>query len=124
MSSGNVTEDEAKTKECPIKAAVPTMMTHMPYGYGLSQQQQPLGWPTAGAGYAQPCYPLGPAMCTASACMMWRDGGRKPFVVERLPIDPSDCPINPPPSGWVRQGDEYVRNEWADVGYCGLAGEP
>lgn len=116
------TDTEARTKECPIKAGFPTMTQAQTY-VGLHQQQG--GWYAGGAGgYATPCYQQSPAMCSGSACMMWRAGGRQPRVVERTLVDPEECPLNPPPPGWTRNGDHFEREEWFDVGYCGLAGEP
>lgn len=118
MSHNQHTEDEARTKECKITPPLPTMMT-------MGGPIGPLG-ALGGQGWATPAYgyPFTPAKCSASACMHWRGGGRAPRIVERLPVEVDDCPINPPPTGWVRNGDEYVRHEWSDVGYCGLAGEP
>lgn len=105
MSHNQHTEDEARTKECRVAAIMPAV-----------------SWVGFQGTLSTPTRPT----CIASRCMHWRGGGRAPRIVERA----ASAPMLDPPfenslhPGWVRNGDEYVRHEWADVGYCGLAGEP
>lgn len=109
------TEDEAKTKWCPmIRADNVTPLWH-------EKKQEP--------GFT----PQAKATCIGSACMAWRWAPNS--VHGSSPIKEAIAPQMPPPNPdgfWVK-GAEYSRDfdtvmyHWGlfpNRGYCGLAGRP
>lgn len=98
-----MTEDEAKTRECPI------------YGLGrviMSATACELSLGGAPHSEAKLMVKSESGKCIGSACMLWR-GGRV-------------WQVDPYPSGEVT-GSYVMKNRYLvndDSGYCGLAGKP
>lgn len=96
-----MTEDEAKTKWCPHRAAMTGTLAMLAIQSGTLQSWQ-------ASEKASPTLPT----CVGSACMMWR--------TEAMPVVNKDgMPV------LVGQGlMKTVKFERGQHGYCGLAGRP